>query len=170
MHELSGYCDSRINSLHHCLLSAVLTCHTAVVYVLIYWACGYVKFWLDAGELLWVYLLQPQLTWSASWVSRLNFGILIRRSKQFSSDCAQYCIIIAFCTYPMNFACWALHCACIRTRPRFKVMMWSSDALDPLRRSLHVCASDSISVLCVESIKSWKYLSTLSYSAVVDLA
>jgi len=51
---------------------------------------------------------------------------------------------------------------------KFHVMMWSSDALDPLRRSLCVCASDSISVPCVECTKSWKNLSTLSYSALVD--
>jgi len=41
---------------------------------------------------------------------------------------------------------------------RFHVMMWSSDALDPLRRSLRVCASDSISVPCVECTKSWEKL------------
>jgi len=47
-------------------------------------------------------------------------------------------------------------------------MMWSTDALDPLRRSLRVCASDSISVPCVECTKSRKNLSTLSYIALVD--
>ena len=38
---------------------------------------------------------------------------------------------------------------------RFRVMMWSNDALDPLRRSLRVYASDSISVPCVECTKSY---------------
>ena len=88
MHELSGCCDLHINHLHHCLLSATLTCCIALAYFLSYEACGYVKFWLDTGELLWVYLLRLQVTWSASWASHLTqkYGILIR--KQISTDCA----------------------------------------------------------------------------------
>ena len=38
---------------------------------------------------------------------------------------------------------------------RFQVMKWSSDVLDPLRISLRMCASDSISVPCVECTRSW---------------
>jgi len=60
MHELSGCYDSHIDHLHHCLLSAALSIASA--YFLSYWACDYVKLWLDAEELLWVYPFQLQLT------------------------------------------------------------------------------------------------------------
>ena len=102
MHELSGCCDSHSDHLHHCLLSAALTCRIAssFAYFLSYLACDYVKLWLGAGELIRVFLLQLQLTWSAAY--RLAFVI----RKQVSTDCAQYeCMVIAFCTHPMNFAC-----------------------------------------------------------------
>jgi len=72
-HEMSGCCDSHSDHLHHYLLSAALTCSIASAYFLSYRACDYVKLWLDAGELLWVYLLQLQVTWSASY--HLAFAI-----------------------------------------------------------------------------------------------
>jgi len=82
--------DAGFNHLHHCLLSAALTYRIASVYFLSCWACGYVKFWLDAGQLarVSVYLLQLQLTWSASWVSHLASEILIR--KQIFTNHAQF--------------------------------------------------------------------------------
>jgi len=53
-----------------------LTCRIAFAYFLSHWACGYVQFWLDAEELLWVCDFQLQLTWSVSWVSRMPVGSL----------------------------------------------------------------------------------------------
>ena len=62
MHGLSGCCDLHIDHLHQCLLGAALICRISSAYFLSYWACDYVKLWLDAEELLWVYLFQLQLT------------------------------------------------------------------------------------------------------------
>jgi len=84
MHELSGCCDSYSDHLHYCLLNAAFACRIASAYFLSYWACDYVQLWPDAGELLWVYLLQYQLTWSAAY--KLAFAI----RKQFSINCARY--------------------------------------------------------------------------------
>jgi len=67
--QLSGCCDLHINHAKHCPRSAALTCRIASGYFWSYWPCGYVKFWLDAVELVWVYLRQLHLTWLASWVS-----------------------------------------------------------------------------------------------------
>ena len=67
MHELSGCCDSHSDHLHHCLLGSALTCRIASAYFLSYRACDYIKLWPDAGELLWVYLLQLQLTCSTAY-------------------------------------------------------------------------------------------------------
>jgi len=83
MHHMSGCCDSHSDHLHHCLLGAALTCRIASVYCLSYWACDYMKLWPDARELLWIYLLFIQLTWSATY--QLAFAI----RKQVSTDCAR---------------------------------------------------------------------------------
>jgi len=100
MYELSGCCDSHVDHLHHCLLGADLTCRIASAYFLSYRACDYFKLWPDVEELLWVYFLQLQLTWSTAY--HLAFAI----RKQVSTDCARYlCMVLAFCTHPMYFAC-----------------------------------------------------------------
>ena len=49
-HELSGCCDSQNDHLHHCLLSAALTCLIASAYFLSYWAGDYVKLRLDSHD------------------------------------------------------------------------------------------------------------------------
>jgi len=142
MHELSGCCDSNSNHLHHYLLSTAFICRIASAYFLSYRACDYVKLWLDAGELLWVYLFnfsspgRPPTTWPLRYVSKSPPTVHDINAWSLHSASTQWILLVELCI---------VH---VFVHVRFHVMMWSSDALDPLRRSLRVCASDIISVPC----------------------
>jgi len=86
MHELSGCCDSHSDHLHHCLLGAALTCRIASAYFLSYQACNYIRLSRpDAGELLWIYLLQLQLTWSVA------YQLLVPRPLRYVSKSPSLC-------------------------------------------------------------------------------